>query len=80
MGGLDQIIQDIKDSVIYPLLYMRQLQQRHQSIGLELLSPPHGVLLYGPPGCGKTMLAKAIAAESGATFISRDFSITAATI
>ncbi|EEP77818.1 hypothetical protein UREG_02667 [Uncinocarpus reesii 1704] len=64
IGGLDDIIEELKESVIYPLT-MPHLYRSSSS----LLSAPSGVLLYGPPGCGKTMLAKALAHESGACFI-----------
>ncbi|OJJ95895.1 hypothetical protein ASPACDRAFT_126165 [Aspergillus aculeatus ATCC 16872] len=64
IGGLDDIIEELKESVIYPLT-MPHLYSSSSS----LLTAPSGVLLYGPPGCGKTMLAKALAHESGACFI-----------
>ena len=63
IGGLDPIISSLRESVIYPLLYPNLFSSS------ALLGAPKGVLLFGPPGCGKTMLAKALAKESGATFI-----------
>ncbi|KAF8877141.1 ATPase [Gymnopilus junonius] len=64
IGGLDPIISSLRESVIYPLLYPNLF-----TTSSSLLGAPKGVLLFGPPGCGKTMLAKALAKESGATFI-----------
>ncbi|GAA5826196.1 hypothetical protein JCM10212_000877, partial [Sporobolomyces blumeae] len=64
VGGLDPIISQLREAVIYPLVYPQLFES---SAGL--FGAPKGVLLYGPPGCGKTLLAKALAKESGATFI-----------
>jgi len=64
IGGLEDIISSLQESVIIPLLYPGLFRSSS-----SLLAAPKGVLLYGPPGCGKTMLAKALAKESDATFI-----------
>jgi transitional endoplasmic reticulum ATPase len=63
IGGLEDIKQDLIEAVEWPLLH----PQLFKKAGIR---PIGGVLLFGPPGCGKTLLAEAIASESQSNFIS----------
>jgi len=62
VGGLEEVKQELREAVEWPL--------KHPEIFKRMgIKPPKGILLYGPPGCGKTLLAKAVATESEANFI-----------
>ncbi len=62
-GGLDDVKQRLKEAVEWPI----KSPEIFTKLGIR---PPKGILLYGPPGCGKTLLARAVATESEANFIS----------
>ncbi len=62
IGGLEQVKQELREAVEWPIKHPEAFKR----MGIK---PPRGILLYGPPGCGKTLLAKAVATESEANFI-----------
>lgn len=63
IGGLEQVKKELQEAVEWPMKY----PEAYKRLGYNI---PKGVLLYGPSGTGKTMLAKAVATESSANFIS----------
>lgn len=62
IGGLDEIKQELQRLVIWPLRYKEEVQALK-------LRQPKGILIYGPPGCGKTLIGKAMARESEYNFL-----------
>ncbi|KAJ2940375.1 hypothetical protein O0L34_g52 [Tuta absoluta] len=69
IAGLDSLIQELRETVILPI------QKRELFADSRLTQPPKGVLLHGPPGCGKTLIAKATAKEANMSFINLDVSL-----
>merc|ERR1712046_327231 len=63
IGGLEQTKRELQEMILYPIEH----PEKFEKFGMH---PSRGVLFYGPPGCGKTMLAKAVATECSANFVS----------
>ncbi|KFG43072.1 cell division protein CDC48CY, partial [Toxoplasma gondii GAB2-2007-GAL-DOM2] len=63
IGGLEDVKRNLQEMILYPIDH----PEKYEKFGM---SPSRGVLFYGPPGCGKTLLAKAVASECSANFVS----------
>lgn len=65
VGGLEDVVQTLRESIVLPLSRPDLFPSES-----SLLRAPRGLLLYGPPGCGKTLVARALAKESDCCFVS----------
>merc|ERR1711970_155064 len=63
IGGLEETKRNLQEMILYPIEH----PEKFEKFGMQ---PSRGVLFYGPPGCGKTLLAKAVASECSANFVS----------
>jgi transitional endoplasmic reticulum ATPase len=63
IGGLEDTKRNLQEMILYPIDH----PEKFEKFGMQ---PSRGVLFYGPPGCGKTLLAKAVASECSANFVS----------
>nr|AHL28478.1 cell division cycle 48 protein [Chromera velia] len=63
IGGLEDVKRNLQEMILYPIDH----PEKFEKFGMQ---PSRGVLFYGPPGCGKTLLAKAVASECSANFVS----------
>lgn len=63
IGGLEEVKRDMREMILYPIDH----PDKFEKFGMK---PSKGVLFYGPPGCGKTLMAKAVANECAANFLS----------
>ena len=69
IAGQSELKMKLKQAIEWPL----KRPEAFQRMGI---TPPKGLLMYGPPGCSKTMIAKALATESGLNFIAVKVSVT----
>ena len=69
--GLKDAIEDVNELIVFPLEHPRLAKKRKQEYGIEI---PRFIMFYGPPGCGKTMIAEAISAQTGCDMYKMDIS------
>lgn len=72
IAGYEGLIKELHKRLVLPFRLMKDNQISSKG---SLLSPAKGILLYGPPGCGKTLIARALAKSVNARFINLDLSI-----